>query len=215
MSRALSGTGTARAGSGPLPGSGRRAPGTGTPRPRRSPDGRAHPSPRRRRGRRGPPGPCPGRAGLPARSRDEPHTGPGGRVAGRVETRPHPEHHATSHEQPRPGRGARPAFASLCAHHLLPFFGTCTLAYRPAGRIAGLGWFPRLVSALSRRPQLQERLADQLAQALTDALAPRSVGVHLVARQLCVELRGPRTSASFEVTALRGEDDPALTASLT
>jgi len=105
-------------------------------------------------------------------------------------------------------------FSSICAHHLLPFFGTCTIAYRPAGRIAGLGWFPRLVDALSRQPQLQERLADQLAQAITDALAPHSVGVHLAARQLCVELRGPRRSASFEVTALRGADDPALAQAL-
>ena len=57
-------------------------------------------------------------------------------------------------------------FHSLCAHHLLPFFGSCTLAVRPDGAVAGFGWYPRMLEALARRPQLQERLADQLAEAI-------------------------------------------------
>ncbi|NOY27771.1 MAG: GTP cyclohydrolase I FolE [Oligoflexia bacterium] len=103
---------------------------------------------------------------------------------------------------------------SVCAHHLLPFFGTATIAYRPDARIAGLGWFPRLIDALARRPQLQERLVDQLAQAIDDALAPRGLGVVLQVRQLCVELRGARSTGIYAVTATRGDLDPALSAAL-
>lgn len=105
-------------------------------------------------------------------------------------------------------------FYSLCAHHLLPFFGTCTIAVRPAGALAGLGWYPRVLQALSRRPQVQERLAAQLADHLHDAIGARSVGVRLVARQLCVEMRGARSCGSFEVTALRGAEDPDLRGAL-
>ena len=101
-------------------------------------------------------------------------------------------------------------YHSLCAHHLLPFFGTCTIAYRPNGAIAGLGWFPRLVEALARRPQLQERLAEQVANAIHDALAPHSVAVCITARQMCVEMRGARASGMFEVTTTTGEPDPML-----
>ena len=105
-------------------------------------------------------------------------------------------------------------FHSLCAHHLLPFFGTATLAYRPAGRIAGLGSLARVLESLSRRPQLQERLAATLADTLLTALAATTVGVHLRARHLCLEMRGARVSANVEVTAIRGIQDAALEASL-
>lgn len=105
-------------------------------------------------------------------------------------------------------------FHSLCAHHLLPFFGTATLALRPEGRITGLGALARTVDALARRPQIQERLAAELADTLVAALAPRAVGVRLVARQMCVEMRGARVPATFDVTALRGAPDPALEAAL-
>jgi GTP cyclohydrolase I len=101
-------------------------------------------------------------------------------------------------------------FHSLCAHHLLPFFGTCTIAYRPDGAIAGLGWFPRLLQTLAQRPQVQERLAAQLADAVQQALQPQTTGVVLVARQMCVELRGARSGGQFEVQALRGSPDAAL-----
>lgn len=90
-------------------------------------------------------------------------------------------------------------FHSLCAHHLLPFFGQATIAYLPQDRIAGLGWFPRLLDALARRPQLQERLAAQVGEAIVEALEPRAVGVRLVARQMCVEMRGARSGGQFEV----------------
>lgn len=103
-------------------------------------------------------------------------------------------------------------FHSLCAHHLLPFFGHCTIAYRPAGAIAGLGWFPRALDALARRPQLQERLAQDLADVVFDALAPHSVLVWVSARQMCVEMRGARATATFEVSAAAGAPDPELLA---
>ncbi|MCK6504826.1 GTP cyclohydrolase I [Myxococcota bacterium] len=105
-------------------------------------------------------------------------------------------------------------FHSLCAHHLLPFFGTCTIAYRPDGAIAGLGWFPRVLQALAQRPQVQERLAAQLADTIQQALGPQALGVRLVARQMCVELRGPRSGGQFEVVALRGAPDSLVEASL-
>lgn len=103
-------------------------------------------------------------------------------------------------------------FHSLCAHHLLPFFGHCTIAYRPAGAIAGLGWFPRALDALARRPQLQERLAQDLADAVFEALTPHSVLVWVSARQMCVEMRGSRATATFEVSAAAGAPDPELLA---
>ena len=101
-------------------------------------------------------------------------------------------------------------FHSLCAHHMLPFFGTCTIAYQPAGAIAGLGWFPRLVDNLSRRPQLQERLVEQIAAELQAALHPQGVAVCVTARQMCVEMRGLRSAGTFEVTATAGPEGHAL-----
>jgi GTP cyclohydrolase I len=120
--------------------------------------------------------------------------------------------------EPLPTRGHAPvvvrdlAFASLCAHHLLPFFGHMTIAYRPDGKIAGLGWFPRVVEALARRPQLQERLVEEVADAVVAALSPKALIVWCSARQMCVEMRGPRAHATFEVSARRGLDDRDLLA---
>lgn len=105
-------------------------------------------------------------------------------------------------------------FHSLCAHHLLPFFGTCDLAFQPDGRIAGFGAFGRLLDALARRPQIQERLAEQLADAIFDQLRPRGVVVRLRARQMCVEMRGARQPGTYEVMAVRGEDATSLIAAL-
>jgi len=105
-------------------------------------------------------------------------------------------------------------YYSLCAHHLLPFFGTCTLAVRPDGAVAGFGWYPRVLEALSRRPQLQERLADELAHAILDGIGARSVGVRITARQMCMEMRGARSAGEIEVVALRGADDAAVEAAV-
>ena len=101
-------------------------------------------------------------------------------------------------------------YHSLCAHHLLPFFGHCTIVYRPAGHIAGLGWFPRVLAHHARRPQLQERLCTALADTLQAALSPQAVGVRLTARQLCVEMRGASSPGEYEVRTWRGDPDPEL-----
>lgn len=103
-------------------------------------------------------------------------------------------------------------FYSLCAHHLLPFFGTVSVAYRPGARLAGLGSVPRLVEHLSRRPQLQERLTEQIADALVDSLDPVGVVVHCRARHLCVEMRGTPNPLDVRTVARRGQTDDMLRA---
>jgi len=98
------------------------------------------------------------------------------------------------------------AFRSTCEHHLLPFTGVAHLAYVPGERIVGLGKLARVVETLSSRPQLQERLGEQLADALDAGLAPRGVLVVLDARHGCVTARGTRQAESSTVTvASRGE----------
>ncbi|HEX4402038.1 MAG TPA: GTP cyclohydrolase I FolE [Galbitalea sp.] len=96
-------------------------------------------------------------------------------------------------------------FRSMCEHHLLPFTGVAHVAYIPAQRIVGLGKIPRVVETLSSRPQLQERLTEEIAQALEDGLAPRGVLVVLDATHGCVTARGVRQTKSTTVTlATRG-----------
>lgn len=97
------------------------------------------------------------------------------------------------------------AFRSTCEHHLLPFTGVAHVAYVPGARIVGLGKLARVVETLSSRPQLQERLGDQIADALEQGLAPRGVLVVLDARHGCVTARGTRQADSTTVTvASRG-----------
>ena len=96
-------------------------------------------------------------------------------------------------------------FRSMCEHHLLPFIGVAHLAYMPGSRIVGLGHLARVLETLSARPQLQERLGEQIADALDEGLAPRGVLVVLDTRQGCVSARGTRQSDSTTVTvASRG-----------
>lgn len=104
------------------------------------------------------------------------------------------------------------AFRSVCEHHLLPFVGVAHLAYVPAAAVVGLGRLPRVVETLAARPQVQERLTEQIASAIDDGLAPHGVLVVLDARHQCVTTRGPRQIASSTVTiASRGvlRDGPA------
>ena len=98
-------------------------------------------------------------------------------------------------------------YHSLCAHHLVPFFGHAVVAYLPEDRIVGLGGIPRMLRHHARRPQLQERLADELAGALEQAVAPQGVLVRISARQMCMEMRGPATSGEVWVEAARGDVD--------
>jgi len=108
------------------------------------------------------------------------------------------------------------AFRSTCEHHLLPFTGLAHLAYVPGERIVGLGKLTRVVETLSSRPQLQERLGEQIADTLERGLAPRGVLVVLDARHGCVTARGTRQAASTTVTvASRGSlADPASRAAV-
>lgn len=101
-------------------------------------------------------------------------------------------------------------FHSLCAHHLLPFFGHVSVAYRPHRTLAGLGGIPRLVRHVARRPQLQERMMEQLADALVDGLSPRGLVVVSTARHLCVEMRGASVPAEVRVVTSRGDADDRL-----
>jgi len=100
-------------------------------------------------------------------------------------------------------------FHSLCAHHLLPFFGTAAIAYRPRGRICGLGSLSRTVRHFARQPQIQERLGEQIAAHLFDALQPASLVVRLEARQLCVELT-QGIAPTVVTTVELGTPDPIL-----
>ena len=96
-------------------------------------------------------------------------------------------------------------FRSICEHHLLPFTGVAHVAYVPGTRIVGLGRLPRVVETLASRPQLQERLTEEIADALDAGLAPRGVLVVLDAMHGCVTSRGVRQVNSRTVTmATRG-----------
>ncbi|MFB6612078.1 GTP cyclohydrolase I [Agromyces sp. NPDC056379] len=97
------------------------------------------------------------------------------------------------------------AFRSVCEHHLLPFVGTAHVAYLPGDRVVGLGRIPAVVDTLARRPQLQERLTEEIADALVAGLAPKGVLVVLDAQHRCVTTRGSRQERSSTVTiASRG-----------
>lgn len=97
-------------------------------------------------------------------------------------------------------------FRSVCEHHLLPFLGTAHLAYLPGDRIVGLGKLAAVVETLAARPQLQERLTEEIADALQAGLAPRGILVVLDAAHGCITTRGPRQTDSSTVTlASRGE----------
>jgi GTP cyclohydrolase I len=94
---------------------------------------------------------------------------------------------------------------SLCEHHLLPFFGKVHVAYIPNGRIVGLSKVPRIVEVFARRLQVQERMTEQIAQALWDVLRPQGVGVIVEAYHLCMMMRGVEKQNSKTLTsAVRG-----------
>ena len=92
-------------------------------------------------------------------------------------------------------------FYSLCEHHLLPFFGTASVAYIPRGRVVGLSKIPRIVETYSRRLQVQERLTQQIAQFLQDRLDPQGVGVVMEATHLCAAMRGVRKPGTIMTTS--------------
>jgi GTP cyclohydrolase I len=96
-------------------------------------------------------------------------------------------------------------FESMCEHHLLPFLGKAHIAYLPNGKIAGLSKLARVVEVLARRPQVQERMTEEVADLLVNELAPRGVAVILEASHTCMTIRGVRKPDSLCITsAIRG-----------
>jgi GTP cyclohydrolase I len=96
-------------------------------------------------------------------------------------------------------------FYSLCEHHILPFFGKVSVAYIPDGKVVGLSKIPRIVNAYARRLQIQERLTEEIADAIMEVVKPKGVGVVISARHMCMEMRGVEKAFSVtDTSALRG-----------
>jgi len=98
-------------------------------------------------------------------------------------------------------------FYSMCEHHLLPFYGTVDIGYIPdaSGRVVGISKLARVVEIVARRPQIQERLTTQIADAIFDGIKPDGVGVVIQAEHLCMVMRGIKKAGSTIVTsAVRG-----------
>lgn len=97
-------------------------------------------------------------------------------------------------------------FVSLCEHHMLPFTGTAGVAYLPQGKVVGLSKLARVVDVYARRPQLQERLTAQIADAMQTHLAPKGVVVTVEATHSCMTCRGAmKAGAVMRTSALRGQ----------
>ena len=92
-------------------------------------------------------------------------------------------------------------FFSTCEHHLLPFFGKMHVAYLPKDKVIGLSKIPRIVDMFARRLQLQERLTQQVAEAIAEVISPRGVGVLCEARHFCMMMRGVEKQHSGTVTS--------------
>jgi GTP cyclohydrolase I len=90
---------------------------------------------------------------------------------------------------------------SLCEHHLLPFFGKCHVGYLPSDKVIGLSKIPRLVDVFARRLQVQERLTQQIANTIEEAVQPRGVGVVIEAQHLCMMMRGVQKQSTKMITS--------------
>lgn len=92
-------------------------------------------------------------------------------------------------------------FYSLCEHHMLPFFGRMHVAYIPNGKVIGLSKIPRIVDIFSKRLQVQERLTQEVAKTIMEAIQPQGVGVVASARHFCMMMRGVEKQCSDTVTS--------------
>jgi GTP cyclohydrolase I len=92
-------------------------------------------------------------------------------------------------------------FFSMCEHHLLPFFGKVHVAYLPKDKVIGLSKIPRIVDMYARRLQLQERMTQEIADAIAGAISPRGVGVLVEARHFCMMMRGVEKQHSGTITS--------------
>ena len=96
-------------------------------------------------------------------------------------------------------------FYSTCEHHLLPIIGRVHVAYIPDGKVVGLSKIPRVVNVFARRMQIQEQLTEQIADAIMDSIQPKGVAVVVVARHMCMEMRGvEKINSTTTSSALRG-----------
>lgn len=107
------------------------------------------------------------------------------------------------------------SFTSMCEHHLLPFTGVAHVAYLPTGKVTGLSKIARVVEEVSRRPQVQERMTQTIADLVSNHLETSGVGVVISAEHSCMAIRGVKKPGSLTITSsLRGDfrDDPATRA---
>lgn len=93
-------------------------------------------------------------------------------------------------------------FHSMCEHHLLPFYGVVHIAYIPDGKVAGLSKLPRTVEVYSKKPQLQERLNLEIAEAIMNYLKPKGVLVRIDAEHMCMNMRGVKASGTVTSTMI-------------
>lgn len=97
-------------------------------------------------------------------------------------------------------------FYSMCEHHFLPFHGEAHVGYIPDGRVVGISKLARVVEGYARRPQIQEQLTSQVAEAIMEVLKPDGVGVVIEAEHLCMTMRGVRKPGARMITsAMRGD----------
>ena len=93
-------------------------------------------------------------------------------------------------------------FFSMCEHHLLPFFGKVHIAYLPKDKVIGLSKLPRIVDMFARRLQVQERMTQQIAEAVAEVVSPRGVGVLCEAQHFCMMMRGVEKQHSGAITSI-------------